>query len=85
MRDYSSLMSERDRQTDQFEGVMRQKEAEVARAREEMKEKVRASEKEMKRVKEEMAAREEQMREEIESRINEYEDTLNMKIRENSQ
>jgi len=41
---------------------MRQKEAEVARGKEEMKEKVRASEKEVKRVKEqiqEMAVREE--------------------------
>jgi len=31
-----------------------------------------------------MAGREEQMRDEFEQRINEYEDTLNMKIRENS-
>ncbi len=87
MREYSAVMSEREHESEQYEAFKRLKEAEMQRVREEMKERVRVSEREASRAKqevEEMRAVEEQRRDEIEARINEYEDTLNQKIRENS-
>lgn len=84
MRDYSQLMTDNERRNEQQEVYRRQKEGDIQRVMAENREKAREIQK-LRDELEDIKNQEEQKRDLIEVRINEYEDTLNQKIRENAE
>ena len=84
MRDYNQLMTDNERRNEQQEVYRRQKEGDIQRVMAENREKAREIQK-LRDELEDIKNQEEQKRDLIEVRINEYEDTLNQKIRENAE
>ncbi len=84
MRDYNQSMTDNERRNEQQEVYRRQKEGDIQRVMAENREKAREIQK-LRDELEDIKNQEEQKRDLIEVRINEYEDTLNQKIRENAE